>query len=145
MVGNAVVERIHYHRAELLSSALSDRRKKVCSGNRPDSRDYEPEELRRSWRKCHLPVVRSAAGLSGRTPSACSGAKAVALDWDTAASWYGKVTSAVEGRPLDKIYRGNQCVGARHSVPRRATGYFTMNVAVASSTIAPDVPVNVIV
>jgi hypothetical protein len=29
---------------------------KCIGGHAPDSRDYEPDELRRGWRKCHCPI-----------------------------------------------------------------------------------------
>jgi hypothetical protein len=29
---------------------------KCVGGHPPDSRNYEPEELRRGWKKCHCPI-----------------------------------------------------------------------------------------
>lgn len=64
-----------------------------CVGGHPaDSRNYEPEELRRGWKKCHCPIYADGT-LSGsfkrRNTKKISWqeAKAVVSNWESAGSW----------------------------------------------------------
>src|SRR5438309_11998144 len=72
---------------------------KCAAHHRPDSRNYEPEELRRSWRRCHCPIYDcgTLGGEFRRKNTACRGweeAKAVAGAWEEAGSWDGKAAPA---------------------------------------------------
>lgn len=68
---------------------------KCVGGHDPDSRNYEPEELRRGWRKCHCPIYICGT-LNGQFKRRNSeqpkweDAKAVAAVLETADSWDGK-------------------------------------------------------
>src|ERR1700719_4157212 len=64
-----------------------------CVGDHAaDSRNYEPEELRRGWKKCHCPIY--ADGTLGGTfkrkntkKTTWLEAKAVVAEWESAGSW----------------------------------------------------------
>jgi integrase len=65
---------------------------KRVGGHAPDSRNYEPEELRRGWRKCHCPIY--ADGTLGGSfkrkntkKTSWPEAKAVVADWEGAVTW----------------------------------------------------------
>jgi hypothetical protein len=68
---------------------------KCVAGHKPDSRNYEPDELRRGWRKCHCPVYICGT-LGGQFKRRNSNhtkweeAKAVAAVLETANSWAGR-------------------------------------------------------
>jgi integrase len=72
---------------------------KCVGGHRPDSRNYEPDELRRGWKKCFCPIY-ACGTLGGRFKRKNTErvrwdeAKAVTLAWDTAATWDGKAPPA---------------------------------------------------
>jgi len=61
-------------------------------GHRPDSRNYEPEELRRGWKKCHCPIYADGT-LDGKfkrrntKKSTWREAKGVAAAWEAAGRW----------------------------------------------------------
>src|ERR1700731_2684832 len=68
---------------------------KCLANHLPDSRSYEPDELRRGWRKCHCPIY--ACGTLGGTFKrrntehwSWDEAKAVASVWESFESWDGK-------------------------------------------------------
>jgi site-specific recombinase XerD len=78
---------------------------KCVAGHRPDSRNYEPDELRRGWRKCHCPIY-ACGTLTGNFKrkntehTQWEEAKAVALVWETSGSWDGKpVVQAMSSAP----------------------------------------------
>src|ERR1700722_7930979 len=64
-----------------------------CVGGHPaDSRNYEPEELRRGWKKCHCPIYADGTlGGSFRRrntkKTSWPEAKAVVSDWESAGTW----------------------------------------------------------
>lgn len=65
---------------------------KCVGGHAPDSRNYEPEELRRGWKKCHCPIY--ADGTLGNVfrrrntkKTAWLDAKAVVSQWENAGCW----------------------------------------------------------
>src|SRR5579862_9122915 len=67
---------------------------KCAGGHAADSISYEPEELRRAWKKCHCPIY--ASGILGGTfrrkntkAWTWEAAKAAAKVWDSAGSWDG--------------------------------------------------------
>jgi len=68
---------------------------KCIGGHAPDSRNYEPDELRRGWRKCHCPIY--LCGTLNRQfkrrnseQTKWEDAKAVAAALEAADSWDGK-------------------------------------------------------
>jgi hypothetical protein len=78
---------------------------KCVGAHLPDSRSYEPDELRRGWRKCHCPIY--ACGTLGgafkrRNTEHWSWdeAKAVASVWESVGSWDGKPEAPVAAAPL---------------------------------------------
>jgi integrase len=65
---------------------------KCAGGHAPDSRNYEPEELRRGWKNCHCPVY--ADGTLGGSfkrrntkKATWPEAKAVVAAWESAGTW----------------------------------------------------------
>jgi hypothetical protein len=64
-----------------------------CIGGHPaDSHSYEPEELRRSWKKCHCPIYADGTlgGFFKRRntkKTSWAEAKAVVADWETRNAW----------------------------------------------------------
>ncbi len=68
---------------------------KCVGGHEPDSRNYEPDELRRGWRRCYCPIYVCGT-LSGQFKRRNSehftwdDAKAVARTFETADSWDGR-------------------------------------------------------
>ena len=68
---------------------------KCVAGHAPDSRTYEPDELRRGWRKCHCPIYICGT-LDGQFKRRNSNhtkweeAKAVAAVLEKAESWDGR-------------------------------------------------------
>jgi integrase len=77
---------------------------KCVAGHAPDSRNYEPDELRRGWRKCHCPIYICGT-LGGQFKRRNSNhtkweeAKAVAAVLETADSWDGKPVIHVSAAP----------------------------------------------
>lgn len=65
---------------------------RCVGGHAADSRIYEPEELRRGWKKCHCPIYADGT-LGGRfkrkntKKASWPEAKAVVADWEAAGVW----------------------------------------------------------
>jgi integrase len=91
MAGNAVIESITAMSLNLYRRHFRMAGKCV-GGHRPDSRNYEPEELRRGWRSCYCPIY-ACGTLSGEFKRKNTErvrwdeAKAVAVAWEKAGSW----------------------------------------------------------
>ena len=72
---------------------------KCIAHHRPVPRNYEPEELRRSWRKCHCPIY-ACGTLGGKfrrkntESTSWEQAKAVALTWEKLGCWEGNTAPA---------------------------------------------------
>jgi site-specific recombinase XerD len=84
---------------------------KCAAGHKPDSRNYEPDELRRGWCKCHCPIY-ACGTLTGNFKrkntehTRWEEAKAVALVWETSGSWDGKpVVQAMSSAPTPQPAR----------------------------------------
>jgi hypothetical protein len=73
-------------------------RGKCIGGHPPDSRSYEPEELRRSWRKCYCPIYADGT-LGGKfnrrntKKASWPEAKIVAAEWEARGAWDAPETS----------------------------------------------------
>ncbi|MGA7410670.1 MAG: site-specific integrase [Bryobacteraceae bacterium] len=69
--------------------------RKCVGGHEPDSRSYEPDELRRGWKKCHCPIYLCGT-LGGRfrrrnsEQTKWEDAKVVAAALEVVNSWDGK-------------------------------------------------------
>jgi integrase len=68
---------------------------KCTAGHEPDSRSYEPDELRRGWKKCYCPIYAcgTLAGSFKRKNTErfkWDEAKSVASAWEAAGWWDGK-------------------------------------------------------
>jgi hypothetical protein len=68
---------------------------KCIGGHEPDSRNYEPEELRRGWRKCHCPIyicgtLKARFKRQNSHQTKWEDAKAFAAILEAADSWDGK-------------------------------------------------------
>ena len=79
---------------------------KCVGGDAPDSRTYEPDELRRGWRKCHCPIYicGTLAGQFKRRNSnhtKWEEAKAIAAGLETADSWDGR--PVIHASPLSSL------------------------------------------
>ena len=74
-------------------------RGKCIGGHPPDSRSYEPEELRRSWKRCHCPIYADGT-LGGRfkrrntKKASWPEAKIVAAEWEARGAWDAPETPA---------------------------------------------------
>jgi site-specific recombinase XerD len=71
---------------------------KCVGGHTPDSRNYEPEELRRGWKKCHCPIYADGTlgGLFKRRntkKATWPEAKAVLTAWESVGTWDGPCQS----------------------------------------------------
>jgi len=81
-------------------------RGKCLAGYAPDFRNYEHDELRRGWKKCHCPIY--ADGTLGRKfkrkntkQTNWPEAKAVAHAWEAAGRWQDdSVTPAASVQPI---------------------------------------------
>jgi integrase len=67
-------------------------KRKCAGGHAPDSRNYEPEELRRGWKKCHCPIytdgtLRGSFKRKNTKKTAWAEAKAVVAAWESAGTW----------------------------------------------------------
>lgn len=77
---------------------------KCAGGHEPDSRNYEPEELRRAWKKCHCPIYADGT-LGGEfkrkntKQTTWTEAKALAVAWEAAGSWEDRTTPVVAETP----------------------------------------------
>jgi integrase/recombinase XerD len=65
---------------------------KCIGGHSPDSRNYEPEELRRSWKRCHCPIyvcgtLDGSFRRKNTKKTTWPEAKAVVAEWESAGSW----------------------------------------------------------
>jgi hypothetical protein len=69
--------------------------RKCAVGHEPDSRSYEPDELRRGWKKCYCPIYAcgTLAGTFKRKNTErfkWDKAKSVAAAWEATGRWDGK-------------------------------------------------------
>jgi integrase len=78
---------------------------KCLGGHRPDSRNYEPDELRRNWKKCcHCPIYVCGT-LGGKfqrkntKKTTWAEAKAVVAVWESAGTWEPRELSNTPSRP----------------------------------------------
>jgi integrase len=69
---------------------------KCAAGHTPESRSYEPDELRRGWKKCFCPIYAcgTLAGSFKRRNTErflWEEARSIAVAWEAAGRWDGKV------------------------------------------------------
>jgi integrase len=77
---------------------------KCIGGHQADSRNYEPEELRRAWKKCHCPIYADGT-LSGEfrrrntRQITWPEAKSIAAAWERASRWGAEESPSVTPNP----------------------------------------------
>jgi integrase len=77
---------------------------KCAGGHPPDSRNYEPEERRRNWKKCHCPIY-ACGTLGGKfqrkntRKTTWPEAKAVVAEWESTGSWGSGEASTAPTEP----------------------------------------------
>jgi len=78
---------------------------KCIAGHEPDSRSYEPDELRRGWKKCYCPIY--ACGTLARAFKRKNTervrwdeAKGIAAGWEAAARWSEAPVATIVSAPV---------------------------------------------
>lgn len=81
---------------------------KCIAGFAPDSRNYESDELRRGWKKCHCPIYADGT-LGGQFKRRNTkqitwlGARAIAAGWEAAGRWEEKGDSVPPPTPVPTV------------------------------------------
>jgi hypothetical protein len=96
---------------------------KCVGGHPPDSRSYEPEELRRNWKKCYCPIYADGT-LGGKfkrrntKKASWPEAKAVAAEWEARGSWDETETPApAPALARDRLLESSEAVHHHSSSP----------------------------
>ena len=78
---------------------------KCVAGHEPDSRSYEPDELRRGWKKCYCPIY--ACGTLARAFKRKNTervqwdeAKGIAAGWEAAGRWSEAPVATIASAPV---------------------------------------------